>query len=381
MKDELPGRGFNNGHAPITKNPIKLFTFDDFKKGELISRDQTPPKDPPVHDSPPDEDIAPLSLDYTDHTGPPPPLLQVYTARDWMEIAEQQDIPRRLFDDFWYEGDTNLGKSILAVQIADSISRGVPIPGFAMEARQQPVIYFDFELRAKQFQARYTDNYKDPWKFSEDFYRAELDPRASYAELGYDSFESCLHAQIEGEIKDSDFRVIIIDNLSALTAEMEQSKEAKPIMQMLNSLKKQYNLSILVVAHTPKRDSSRPLSENDLQGSKMFSNLTDSIFAIGKSNNDPRIRYIKQMKGRSTEKMYEEDNVCLCQITKERNFLRFELMGYGREYDQIRTMEEKERGTIIAAVRDMHAAGKTQREISIEMGISLGSVNKYINKT
>ena len=113
----------------------------------------------------------------------------------------------------------------------------------------------------------------------------------------------------------------------------------------------------------------------------MFSNLTDSIFAIGKSNNDPRIRYIKQMKGRSTEKMYEEDNVCLCQITKERNFLRFELMGYGREYDQIRTMEEKERGTIIAAVRDMHAAGKTQREISIEMGISLGSVNKYINKT
>src|SRR3954470_5244187 len=45
--------------------------------------------------------------------------------------ARTQPIPRKLFGKLWFEGeicilfaDTNVGKSILAVQIADSISRG-----------------------------------------------------------------------------------------------------------------------------------------------------------------------------------------------------------------------------------------------------------------
>ena len=49
-----------------------------------------------------------------------------------------------LFDKLWYEGeicilfaDTNVGKSILAVQIGDSISRGKAIRGFEIEAKRQ----------------------------------------------------------------------------------------------------------------------------------------------------------------------------------------------------------------------------------------------------
>ena len=69
-----------------------------------------------------------------------------------------QPIPNQLFDAFWHEGeicflvgDTNTAKSILALQIANSIASGVPIPGFTMQA-SQPVIYMDFESSPKQFQ-------------------------------------------------------------------------------------------------------------------------------------------------------------------------------------------------------------------------------------
>jgi hypothetical protein len=47
--------------------------------------------------------------------------------------------------------------------------------------------------------------------------------------------------------------------------------------------------------------SVRPLSANDLQGSKMLINFCDSAFAIGKSSNDKDLRYLKQIKQRSKE--------------------------------------------------------------------------------
>ena len=74
--------------------------------------------------------------------------------------------------------DTNLGKSILSVQIGNSISKGQQIRGFQLEAPKQKVLYFDFELSAKQFEVRYS--IKEPngelsnhYLFDEDFIRIE----------------------------------------------------------------------------------------------------------------------------------------------------------------------------------------------------------------
>ena len=66
-----------------------------------------------------------------------PNLLKVQPARQWLQQASQRPIPTMRLSEFWLAGelcmrfaDTNLGKSILAVQLGDSISRGIPIPGF-----------------------------------------------------------------------------------------------------------------------------------------------------------------------------------------------------------------------------------------------------------
>ena len=80
-------------------------------------------------------------------------LFTVKTASRWIEQAKTRPIPKMLFGEFWFEGelcilfaDTNLGKSILAVQIGNSISKGEPIHGFRLEASQQKILYFDFEF-------------------------------------------------------------------------------------------------------------------------------------------------------------------------------------------------------------------------------------------
>lgn len=98
---------------------------------------------------------------------------------------------------------------------------------------------------------------------------------------------------------------MVIDNLTYLRNETERAKNALPLMKHLKALKNKFDLSILVLAHTPKRDMTKPITRNDLQGSKMLINFCDSSFAIGESSKDKSLRYLKQIKVRNSEFKYD----------------------------------------------------------------------------
>jgi hypothetical protein len=310
----------------------------------------------------------------------------IRTANRCMEEAKLKPIPRMLFGEFWFEGevcilyaDTNLGKSILAVQIANSISCGQPIQGFKLEAPPQKVLYFDFELSEKQFEARYSINYEHHYRFDDNFLRAEINPDNDLPDM-FKDFESYLNFELKRAIEDSGAKVLIIDNLTYLRNETEKAKDAMPLMKELKKLKSQYGLSILAIAHTPKRDSSKPIGRNDLQGSKMLINFCDSSFAVGESFKDKSIRYLKQIKARNTGHIYDSDNVCVCQIDKPSNFLNFEFLDFGNEQDHLRLMTNEDKSQRIERVKELSTQGKNQRTIATELGISLGAVNKYLKK-
>ncbi len=283
-------------------------------------------------------------------------LLEVKTANGWIEQASKRPIPRMLFSEFWYEqelcilfADTNVGKTILAVQIADSISRGRSIPGFKLEAKAQKVIYCDFELNDKQFQKRYSRNYEEPYLFSDNFLRVEINPDADFPDDA--SFELSLSNAIEKVIIETCAKIVIIDNITYLRHENEKAKDALPLMKHLKRLKNKYNLSLLVLAHTPKRDLTKPLTRNDLQGSKMLMNFCDSSFAIGESSSDSSFRYIKMIKVRSSEHIYDSDNIIVCQITKPHNFLHFNFLHYDSEYKHLKTVSEHDKQKLEDEIR------------------------------
>lgn len=307
-------------------------------------------------------------------------------ASRWLEEASLRPIPKKLFGEFWFEGelcflfaDTNLGKSILAVQIGNSISKREPINGFSLEASKQKVLYFDFELSEKQFEARYSDDFQDHYQFSENFLRAEIAPDSCTAE-GLEDFEQYLNLSLDKAITEIGAKILIIDNLTYLRNETERAKDALPLMKHLKALKQKYGLSILALAHTPKRDLSKPLTRNDLQGSKMLINFCDSAFAIGESFKDKNIRYLKQIKARNTAIMYDADNVCVWQIEKDFNFLRFEYIGYSSEREHLKAFSENDKSELIERVKNLSAQGNSQRHIAKELSISLGAVNKYLKR-
>lgn len=316
-----------------------------------------------------------------------PNIFVVKTANEWLEKAKTLPIPRNLFGELWREGDlcilfadTNLGKSILAVQIANAISRGIPILDFPVEAEKQPVVYYDFELGCKAFEQRYSKNYEGHYKFDDNFFRAELDLSMDLPE--HIDFSDFLIAEIEKLMLDKKAKILIIDNITYLNDRVEKAKEAAPLMKKLNALKKEHSFSMLVISHTPKRDLSKIITQNDIQGSKMIANFIDSSFAIGRSIKDDDLRYIKQIKIRNGENKYGTENVIICQITKPDNFLHFEQVTYGSEYDHLKQRSKKDKQDLeenIIALNESESDLSLQ-EIADRLGTYKMKVMRVLNK-
>lgn len=301
-------------------------------------------------------------------------LLTIKSFNQVLIDAAKKKEPTKLFDEFWYEGETcclfadsNVGKSILAVQIARNI------------ATSQKVLYFDFELSEYHFLRRYTDDETNqPYKFPKNLYRVCL----NYMMGAYtvEELPDKIMSNIEKSVREIGASVIVIDNLTWIAYNSRSTQMAGKLMKRLSAMKVQYNLSMLILAHTPKRNMSKSITQNDLGGSKMIMNFLDSAFAIGFSSKDPNIRYIKQIKVRYAEMKYGEDNVWLCEMRKVRSFLMLFRLGFGMESDHLKKRKDGDKEALITKIKVMKANGKSIREIAAELGMSPATVDRYSKK-
>ena len=307
-------------------------------------------------------------------------------AGTWLQTASKTPSAKMLFDRFWFEGelcilfaDTNAGKSILAVQIGDSISRGEPISGFELGAAPATVLYFDFELTDKQFQARYHQADYGEYQFNPQFLRAVFNPSSNRARK-FDTFQQYIGNELENAIINTKAKVLIIDNITCLRYGTYAITGALNLIHNLQSLKSRYGLSILVLAHTPKRNPSKPITRNDLQGSKMLINFCDSAFAIGESQTVPGQRYIKQIKQRSTVETYGAEKVCLCNIVKHHSFLQFEFAGHDHEAAHLASYTEQHRKANEARITELNKQGLSIRQIAAKINVSTTTVFRVLKR-
>lgn len=298
-------------------------------------------------------------------------ILTVKTANQWIDEASQRPDPKPLWLPLWNEGeiaclfaDSNLGKSIYGVEIADEI------------AKHQKVIYCDFELSDKQFQLRYTGAFA-PHRFPDDLLRVEIDPMRM---MNSDNFEDEIIYAIESIAVREKAKVIIIDNLTYLCNDSSKGDLAGILMIHLMSLKKRYGWSILVLAHTPKRNLSSPITQNDLAGSKKLFNFFDSVFAIGKSAKDENLRYIKQLKVRAGKFEYDSTNVLVCEIEKDDSFLHFKPIGCMTEEEHLKGLSSTDNSKINEEVRRLRDEGKPIRVIADILNLSKSKVSRIMSK-
>lgn len=293
-------------------------------------------------------------------------VLSIKSVNQAMSEASLRSNPKELFGPFWFEGeigclfaDSNAGKSILAVQIAEDI------------AKNYRVLYFDFELSDKQFQLRYTDSQGNLHHFPATLYRVSLDPD-NLANLNL-PFEEAVIRDIEKAAVACEANIIIIDNISILCMQMEKGDDAAKLVQNLRALKNKYGFSILIIAHTPKRDMSRVITQNDLAGSKKLFNFIDSCFALGTSAQGTSFRYLKQIKVRNCGIQYGTDNVRVYRIEKDGALLHFVYLHDSPEHEHLK---EQNREELKMEVKKRVGEGLSVRDISRELGISKSVVGR-----
>ena len=303
----------------------------------------------------------------TDNIG----MFTIRTANRTIAEAAMRPNPRQLYQELWYEGevcclfsDSNLGKSIYAVQMADTI------------ATLHPVLLVDCELTDKQFQMRYTDIDTGVMHiFPELLYRAEINPNT----LDVKDYETKIFHHIEAAAQHMKCNIIIIDNLTYLCNSSDKGVDAGLFMMKLMNLKKKYGWSLLIIAHTPKRSLMSPITQNDLAGSKKLYNFFDSVFAIGKSAKDSRLRYVKQLKVRAGEFRYDSSNVIVYEIEKTDGFVHFEFKEFSTEKEHLKERTEKEITSTHRNVHELKSQGKSTREIAAYLGLSKSKVDRLIH--
>lgn len=292
------------------------------------------------------------------------------SANDALEEGKNQPEPRNLWKQIWFENeilclfsDSNLGKSILAVQIAQDV------------AYTEKVLYFDFELSVKQFQRRYTDDQGNLHRFPDNLVRV----RKQMKNRTWERFDNNVIMAIEQALLKSGVKIAIIDNITFISDKLEDGDAAMNLMRRFIFLKEKYNFSFLIVAHTPKHFPYSPITENDLSGSKKLYNSFDSVMAIGRSILGRGKRYLKTLKQRSDEVCYDEHSVLCCHIAKKGAFLYFEFDGVSPEREHL-SKPSRNNQQYVDDVMKLYSEGHSTREIGELLNSNKSTVNRVINE-
>lgn len=267
-----------------------------------------------------------------------------------------------LYPDIVLEGDLSIifgqsgvGKTIFAMQIARYIAEN-----------GKRLLYVDCEMTPRQLGNRYkTAN------FPPTFLRAEMDREHPADDVlkGIEEVAAANHVE-----------VVFIDNITALGQSLDRSADAGALMASLNTLKKKYNWTLVVLNHIPKMYSgNQALSLPAMQGSAKLNQLIDDAIGIAQSSKDPNLVYIKQCKWRNGELTMGEERVALFERRKDEDGnLGFVSRGFSTEREHLKDESDNDREKLKAQVRDYAAKGMTQMAIADQLHISQSTVSRIL---
>lgn len=269
-----------------------------------------------------------------------------------------------LYPDIVLEGDlsiifgqSGIGKTIFAMQIARYIAE-----------QGKRVLYVDCEMTPRQLGNRY----ESP-NFPSTFLRAEMDKEHPAEDVLKGIEEVAVANYVD---------VVFIDNITALGQSLDRSADAGTLMASLNTLKKKYNWTLVVLNHVPKMFSGNvALSLSAMQGSAKINQLIDDAIGIAQSSIDPNLVYVKQCKWRNGELTMGADHVAIYERCKDEcGNLGFVSRGFGTEQEHLSIESGNDRDEMKARVRELSGKGMTQTVIAEQLRISQSKVSRLLKE-
>lgn len=302
--------------------------------------------------------------------------IETCTLRCILNNPENYSEEEKIFGDYIHQGelalivgDTNSGKTLLAGDIALANNDNLCHWDEQMNNKQRKAIIIDGEHNDSQIARRYEHLLTCT---SGDLIRGR------FTETEYDDCIEDKLLAIEKLIrKNSDAKLLIVDNLMCVLNNGNSVRQAQQFIQGLKRIKEMNDLTIILVAHLSKRNSKNPIEIKDIFGSSVIANYADSIIAVGNTCEGDHIKYLKQLKSRSSIKISE---VAVLEIVEE-PYLHFEF----REYDMEENLLPKKvtnRSSISLSMGEMiyklREEGLTVRSIAEQLNLSKSAVGRFL---
>ena len=302
-----------------------------------------------------------------------------FDAQELSSMAARSLPAVDLWHGLWYQGEMaclfgepNVGKTILAMQIANVLSK-----------RGLKTFYYDFENAAHQFKARYKTDKSDHNSSDGNYIVKPLNPNYSNAKLDSRS----VLEYIKKDFTTERAPVIIIDDITHLIGSGDQA-DVRYVLNTLRSWTQHFLVSILVLAHSKRRKPSSLTTIDTLAGSFEYSYAFDSIFSLTRANqynaeHNNITHYIKHHKNRMGPVIYHDLNVITVKFGRDENngFLQFnDFYTGGNERQLLRDYGYSTNEQINKAILQYKKLSFSTREIANIVGCSQSHVSRTIRK-
>ena len=91
--------------------------------------------------------------------------------------------------------------------------------------------------------------------------------------------------------------LFILDSITVVATESITTKVSKDLMKRLKLICGRYNVTVITLMHTRKRNKSKPIEMQDLASSAKLTDLPDNVLAMTQCNATEV--YVKVLKSRS----------------------------------------------------------------------------------
>lgn len=264
-------------------------------------------------------------------------------------------------------GAHGVGKSLLAVEIAEALARGRAIEGLEMPDTRQNVLYVDLVLSDTQFGCRYSCEVPKKkrgarlhYKFSANLYRDR--PLEGEDLVGW----------LRGFVEKEKIGVVIIDDLSLISRTDDGTRQTLELVRELRRLTRQLGISALVLADSHPYIFSREIAERDLRRTRILCAYADSVFALSAVQNTVW-RHLVQTRSQAGELAWTHRSPAHFKVSaRDDGFV-----GFGFVADAL--CEEQQQ--LACQIKEMHDQGEHSfREIAESLGISKSTAARLYGK-
>ena len=218
-------------------------------------------------------------------------------------------------------GDTGVGKTWGGLQCALSIVSGIPLFGY-FKTKQMQTLLIQFEnenddiRRRLELMTPYFVQKSASTDWKDNLLVCPMNPED---EIFVDNWKRIEKTLIATGYRDG---VLIVDNLYTNTDKnIQDNNELKELMRIIHRIRRQYNLTIILVAHTNKGViEQQDLHYDQLQGGKVLASQVSNILQMHSSSTSVDLRVAKITKaGRSGKnelynipfKLHWSDDTCV----------------------------------------------------------------------